>query len=162
MGLEPCEKGNSSYLRGQGVKNKLLTLELKLLSSVNGLFLTGACIVKAEIFYNINFISNGTDSCVVDYILFIRNKCIHTNFFFNVVFPLFDIYGKNLPTINIVHSTPTKTDFDPRDAVGSKRTSAQLFSTCYLYSPSHHIANYILCLLLLSKRILIFKSCKNS
>ena len=79
MGLEPCEKGNSSYLRGQGVKNKLLTLELKLLSSVNGLFLTGACIVKAEIFYNINFISNGTDSYVVNYILFIRNKCIHTN-----------------------------------------------------------------------------------
>ena len=79
MGLEPCEKGNSSYLRGQGVKNKLLTLELKLLSSVNGLFLTGACIVKAEIFYNINFISNGTDSYVVDYILFIRNKCIYTN-----------------------------------------------------------------------------------
>ena len=39
-------KGNSSYLRGQGVKNKLPTLELKLLSSVNGLFLTGACIVK--------------------------------------------------------------------------------------------------------------------
>ena len=78
MGLEPCEKGNSSYLRGQGVKNKLLTLELKLLSSVNGLFLTGACIVKAEIFYNINFISNGTDSYVVDYILFIRNKCIYT------------------------------------------------------------------------------------
>ena len=79
MGLEPCEKGNSSYLRGQGVKNKLLTLELKLLSSVNGLFLTGACIVKAEIFYNINFISNGTDSYVVNFILFIRNKCIYTN-----------------------------------------------------------------------------------
>ena len=81
MGLEPHtnDKSNSSYLRGQGVKNKLPTLELKLLSSVNGLFLTGACIVKAEIFYNINFISNGTDSYVVDYILFIRNKCIYTN-----------------------------------------------------------------------------------
>jgi hypothetical protein len=46
MGLEPRYKSNSSYLRGQGVKNKLPTLELKLLSSVNGLFLTGACIVK--------------------------------------------------------------------------------------------------------------------
>ena len=48
MGLEPHtnDKSNSSYLRGQGVKNKLPTLELKLLSSVNGLFLTGACIVK--------------------------------------------------------------------------------------------------------------------
>ena len=155
-------------MRGQGVKNKLPTLELKLLSSVNGLFLTGACIVKAEIFYNINFISNGTDSYVVDYILFIRNKCIYTNcptIFWIIVHTsifVWYLWYKNLPTINIVHSTPTKTDFDPRDAVGSKRTSAQLFSTCYLYSPSHHIANYILCLLLLSKRILIFKSCKNS
>ena len=44
----PLDVLNSSYLRGQGVKNKLPTLELKLLSSVNGLFLTGACIVKEQ------------------------------------------------------------------------------------------------------------------
>ena len=57
MSLEPRNKGNSSYLRGQGVKNKLPTLELKLFSSVNGLFLTGTYIYReSKIFYNIKFI----------------------------------------------------------------------------------------------------------
>ena len=154
-------------MRGQGVKNKLPTLELKLLSSVNGLFLTGACIVKEpKYFITWNLFLFRCRLFLVkqragDMKLQFDSRDFHSNYkhklsefdvlkstfllYITVPYPNVFLLCQNNLSIQKVRTktswmlSPTKSDCDPRDAVGTKSTSAQLFSTCYLYSPSHHI-----------------------